>query len=83
MTMRADQAASLLSRRARKVLLTGRFATKGGGRPAQRARNIALIASAYTREELANEAGIGPIASAEIDAWLKALGLTFRASSDA
>lgn len=78
-----SQSASLLSRRARKALLTGRFAARGGGRPALRARNIAMIASSYTRDELAGEAGIGPVTLAEIESWLTTLGLTFRTSTNA
>lgn len=80
--MPAMPAASLLSRRARKILLSGRLAQKGGRTSAQRARNIALIASAYTREELAQEIGIGPVMLVEIETWLTTGGLRFRKSTE-
>ena len=42
-----------------------------------------MVASYYTREELADEAGIGPFTLAEIEIWLTSMGLRLRASTDA
>jgi hypothetical protein len=67
-----------LKRRALEPLLNGRHAHAGGRTLARRAKNIAAIASAYTREELLSEPGIGHITALEIEYWLQAQGKALR-----
>ncbi len=67
-----------MRRRALAQLLKGRYAHKGGRTEAERARNVVAIATAYTREELLAEHGIGRITALEIEKWLELRGLQFR-----
>lgn len=72
-----------MRRRALMQLLRGRYAHKGGRTEAERARNVAAIATAYTREELLAERGIGRIMALEIERWLELRGLQFRSQAPA
>jgi len=67
-----------MKRRALMQLLKGRYAHKGGRTQAERARNVAAIATSYTREELLAEHGIGRITALEIERWLALRGLQLR-----
>lgn len=69
-----------LSRRAVHALLHGRYAGLGGRSLGARAKRLAEIASAYTREELLIEAGIGSVTATSIELWLEAQGLALRPS---
>lgn len=61
-----------LTRRAVSALLHGRHARLGGRTVSSRAKHLVEIASAYTRDELLMEPGIGSITATEIELWLKA-----------
>ncbi len=63
-----------LSRRAVNALLNGRYAHLGGRTFGSRAKCLIKIASAYTREELLMEPGVGIVAAIEVELWLKERG---------
>ena len=67
-----------LSRRAITALLHGRHASVGGTTVAKRARHLARIAAAYTRDELLAERGVGASVATEIQQWLEAQHLSLR-----
>lgn len=69
-----------LTRRAVHALLHGRYARLGGRTLPGRAKHLAAIARAYTREELLCEPGIGSVTASEIEIWLEARGLRLRPS---
>lgn len=75
-TMRRD-----LSRRAVNALVCGRHARLGGRTIGNRAKRLVEIASAYTREELLTESGVGSVTATEIEFWLQARGLTLQPSA--
>ncbi|MDP3411038.1 hypothetical protein [Bosea sp. (in: a-proteobacteria)] len=64
------------------VLLSGRHAALGGRSARERAANLARIAAAYNRAELATEKGIGPARAAEVERWLSGQGLSLRSDRD-
>lgn len=68
-TMRRD-----LTCRALNALLHGRHARLGGRTVSSRAKRLVEIASAYTRDELLMEPGVGTVTATEIELWLKARG---------
>jgi hypothetical protein len=67
-----------LSRRAITALLHGRHASVGGKTVSKRARHLARIAAAYTRDELLAERGVGAAVATEIQQWLEAQRLSLR-----
>lgn len=67
-----------LRRRAVDQLLQGRHAHRGGRTLAQRARNLVTIVTAYSRDELLAERGIGHVTALEVEHWLAQRGLRLR-----
>jgi hypothetical protein len=63
-----------LTRRAVNALLNGRYAHLGGRTVANRAKHLVEIASAYTRDELLMEPGVGTVTATEIQRWLEERG---------
>ena len=63
-----------LTRRAVNALLNGRHAHLGGRTVGNRAKSLIKIASAYTREELQMELGVGRVTAMEIEFWLEERG---------
>jgi len=78
MDLEAAGSSVSLSRRARNALLRGRHGARGGTTLAQRARNLVVIACAYSRDEFAQESGIGPATLDEVTTWLAGMGRAFR-----
>ena len=72
-----------LTRRALNALLRGRHARLGGATAASRGKRLVEIASAYTREELLAEPGVGSFTATEIELWLRAHGRGLRSSNGA
>ena len=72
-----------LTRRALNTLLRGRYAHLGGVTVASRGKRLVEIASAYTREELLAERGIGSVTATEVELWLRAYGRSLRSNSEA
>lgn len=71
--MRSD-----LTRHAVNALLHGRYARLGGRTVGNRAKHLVEIASAYTRDELLMEPGIGAATVTEIQLWLEKKGRVLR-----
>ncbi len=71
-----------LTRHAIHALLKGRHAHLGGRTRSMRARNLIRIASAYSRQELLEEAGIGAVTAMEIQLWLEKRGVHLRDATD-
>jgi hypothetical protein len=67
-----------LTRRAVNALLHGRHAHLGGRTAGSRAKRLIEIASAYTREELIMEPGVGSVTATEIQLWLEKRGYALR-----
>lgn len=72
-----------LRRRALDQFLQGRHAHKGGRTLAQRARNLTAIVTAYSRDELLSEHGIGDVTALEVEHWLALRGLRLRSAGSA
>lgn len=64
------------------VLLKGRHAAVGGKSLRERGQNLARIATAYTRQELLGERGIGPRAADLIEIWLASQDLALRGDEE-
>ncbi len=69
-----------LPRRAVEALLHGRHASLGGRSVAKRSRHLAVIATAYTWEELLSEPGVGSVSANQILLWLEERGKTLKKS---
>jgi hypothetical protein len=67
-----------LSRRAITGLLKGSHKKIGGNTLLKRAKNMVVIATSYSLEELLDESGIGLTTAMEIQFWLGDRGLTLR-----
>jgi hypothetical protein len=63
-----------LPRRAVEALLHGRHASIGGRTVAKRSRHLAVIAAAYTWDELLSEPGVGSVTANQIRLWLEERG---------
>lgn len=69
-----------LRRHAVDALLHGRHAHLGGRTIPVRARSLLKIATAYSREELLEEPGVGTVTATEIQLWLEEQGAALRPS---
>lgn len=67
-----------LTRHAVRALVAGRYANVGGRTIPIRAKNLVIIASAYSWGELIEEPGIGPATATEIQLWLEERGSALR-----
>lgn len=70
-----------LTRHAIRALVKGRHAHVGGQATSTRAKNIVIIASAYSWRELVDEPGIGPATATAIQLWLEEHGSHLRDDS--
>lgn len=68
-----------LSRRAVNALLNGRHAHLGGRIVGNPVKCLIKVASAYTREELLMELGVGIVTAIEIELWLEERGRSLAA----
>lgn len=71
-----------LPRRAVEALLHGRHASLGGRTVAKRSRHLAVIATAYTWEELLSEPGVGSVTASKIRLWLEERGASLRETNE-
>lgn len=67
-----------LKRHAIRALVKGRHARIGGQTIPARAKNLLKIASAYSRQELLEEPGVGAVTAMEIQLWLEERGYALR-----